>query len=226
MRTGPAAALLMLTLSGCATTLAGDGELAAGADGDQSTTAAPPSADPTQSAPPSSSPAPTADPTDATDPGPLACPAPAVTPPGAPYCFSVPGGLSEIDLGDPTAGEEGSFRTSFGFGPADHIDVQAYVVGVDTNGLADEEIIAELAGVVTDLEAGGFDFVDVPEQITVDGARGFVYPGTSTDGGQVITAHFIFRGVNEVQLNCAVTERPEVIATACADVLASMQVLG
>ncbi|MBA3251357.1 MAG: hypothetical protein H0T66_13865 [Geodermatophilaceae bacterium] len=234
MRTGAAAALLMLTLSGCASTLPGDGELAAGADGEQSTTGAPPSADRTQSAPTASSPAPTpttsptTSPTATSDPDPggLTCSAPAVTPPGAPYCYSVPGGLSEIDLGDPTAGEEGSFRTSFGFGPADHIDVQAYIVGVDTDGLSDEEIIAELAGVVTDLEAGGFDFVDEPELITVDGARGFVYPGTSNDGGQVITAHFVFRGVNEVQLNCAVTERPEVIATACADVLASMQVLG
>lgn len=147
-------------------------------------------------------------------------------PAGAPYCYSVPGGLPTIDLGDPTAGEEGSFRTSFGFGPADHVDVQAYVVGVDTDGLSDEEIAAELAGVVTDLEAGGFDFADEPELITVDGARGFVYPGSSSDGGQVITAHFVFRGINEIQLNCAVTDEAAVIEAACADILATMQVTG
>lgn len=173
----------------------------------------------------------TAAPTTTSEPAPsttvsrteLACPPPAVMPAGAPYCYTRPQ-LEPIDLGDPTAGEEGSFRTSFGFGPADHIDVQAYVVGVDTDGLSAEEIITELSGVVADLEDGGFDFADTPELITVDGARGFVYAGSSDDGTQDITAHFVFRGVNEVQLNCASTERPAVVADACAATLATLQV--
>lgn len=215
----------------CAAATEGAGQQVAGATAqlDDETAAPASTTAPSTIAPPSE----TAVPTTTSEPAPttttgrtqLSCPPPAVMPAGAPYCFSRPD-LEPIDLGDPTAGEEGSFRISFGFGPADHIDVQAYVVGVDTDGLSDEEIIAELAGVVGDLESGGFDFADTPEVITVDGARGFVYPGSSTDGTQDITAHFVFRGVNEIQLNCALTERPVVIVDACAATLASLQVMG
>lgn len=224
MRTAAAVALLALTLAGCSSTVPGAGSPAGQGAGGR-TTAPPSSAEPTSSAPTASAPTQTTS-TQRTVPEPqgLACPDPVVAPAGAPYCYTLPDGLAEIDLGDPTAGEEGSFRTSYGFGPGDHIDVQAYVVGVDTDGLSDEDIVTELAGVVADLEAGGFDFADDPELISVGGARGFVYPGTSTDGSQSITAHFVFRGINEIQLNCAVTRRPGVIEQACADVLATMQV--
>lgn len=213
--------LLVLLLTGCAATLDGDGTPATSVGG-PARSSEPPTAEPSTSSPPPSTT--TSPESTSVEPAGLACPEPTVAPPGAPYCYALPAELDEIDLGDPTAGEEGSFRTSYGFGPADHIDVQAYVVGVDTDGLSTAEIIAELAGVVADLEAGGFDFADDPEQILVGGARGFAYPGTSTDGSQVITAHFVFRGVNEIQLNCAVTERPNIIDRACADVLATMQV--
>lgn len=222
MRTAPAALLLVLCLAGCGSDTPGVGEPAA--DGGPGTTT-PPAADPTSGPPPASTTPTTSAQTTVAEPSGLACAQPAVAPPAAPYCYTVPTGLSEINLGNPTAGEEGSFRTSYGFGAADHIDVQAYVVGVDTDGLADEEIISGLTDVVADLESGGFDFADVPERITVDGARGFVYPGTSSDGAQVITAHFVFRGITEVQLNCSVTERVAAIEAACDEVLTSLQLL-
>ncbi|MEJ7702857.1 MAG: hypothetical protein WKF47_03990 [Geodermatophilaceae bacterium] len=149
-----------------------------------------------------------------------------MSPAGAPYCYTAPADLDAVELGDPTAGDEGSFRTSYGFGPTDHVEVQAYVVGIDTDELTDEEIIAELAVVVVDLETGGFDFDDAPSLLQVDGARAFAYEGTSTDGLQAIITHFVFRGSNEVQVNCASVERAEIIDTACADVLASLQIIG
>lgn len=225
MRPWPALALACVIVAGCAGAVPGQGDPSVDERADRAARTAEPEPSSTTTATATSAP-PSATPTvGESDPALLACAAPLVMPPGSPYCYTVPGRLSAIDLGSPTAGEEGSFRTSYGFGPADHIDVQAYVVGVDTDGLPDDELVAGLTPVVADLEAGGFDFADEPERIMVDGKRGFVYPGTSTDGKQAITAHFVFSGVNEIQLNCARTERP-VIDDACAQVLASMQVVG
>lgn len=213
------AVLVGLTVQACATTVPGEGRPAAldsSRSGQPSGTGDPSdSTEPTQ----------TSAPTGTTD-GDLDCPEQSVSPAGAPYCYTAPAGLDAVELGDPTAGNAGSFRTSYGFGPTDHVEVQAYVVGIDTDELTDDEIIAELAGVVVDLEAGGFDFDEQPTSLLVDDARAFVYRGTSTDSSQAIITHFVFRGGNEVQVNCASVDRAEVIDTACADVLASLQIVG
>ncbi len=206
--------VLAVTVTGCATSVGGNGRLAAGAQTPQPTG----STEPTRSTAPTESSGPTGD--DVLDCGQVR-----VSPPGAPYCYTAPA-LDEVDLGDPTAGEEGSFRTSYGFGPTDHIDVQAYAVGVDTDALTDAEIIGELAGVITDLETGGFEFDAEPTVSEVDGARSFTYTGTSTDGSQDIVAHFVFRGMNEVQVNCARSARARAIKAACSDVLDSLQIVG
>jgi len=223
---GPAAAiigaLVALTATGCASTIAGDGRLAADATRSEQTTESTDSTEPTESTEPTQTTTPTD--TDTGD-GELDCPGESVSPPGAPYCYTAPTGLDEVELGDPTAGESGSFRTSYGFGPTDHVEVQAYVVGIDTDTLTDDEIVAELVSVIADLEAGGFDFEEQPTPLTVDGARGFAYQGTSTDGSQNIVTHFIFRGLNEVQINCAYVEEADVIDSACAEVLGSMQII-
>ena len=194
--------VIAVTAAGCASTVAGEGRLAAG------------------------EPIETTAPTD-TGEDDLDCAEQSVSPAGAPYCYTEPAGLDEVDLGAPTAGEEGSFRTSYGFGPTDHIDVQAYAVGIDTDDLSDEEIIAELDTVVLDLESGGFDFEAEPTSLEVDGARGFAYQGTATEGPQAIIAHFVFRGSNEVQINCASTEQTvDTIDAACSGVLDSLQIVG
>lgn len=211
-------ALLVITATGCASTVAGDGSLGAGSTGSGQPTETSESAENTE-------PTETTASTEADDVA-LDCPAESVSPAGAPYCYTAPAGLDEVDLGAPTAGEEGQFRTSYGFGPTDHIDVQAYAVGIDTDQLSDEEVIAELAGVVADLEAGGFDFDEQPVSLEVDGARGFAYQGVSTDGSQDIVSHFIFRGPNEVQVNCASIDEADVIDAACSGVLDSLQILG
>lgn len=220
------AGVLALALAGCATTVTGAGAPAAAGGGGRDGGSGPGGRTPGPESAPTPGAEPTQTPTAPTEPPALDCPDDVVSPPGAPYCYTAPDGLSRIDLGSPTAGEEGSFRTSFGFGPADHIDVQAYVVRVDTDELTDEQIIGELAGVVADLESGGFDFPDQPRSLTVDGARGFAYDGTSLDGAQTITANFVFSGMNEVQLNCAATERTPLIDMACSDVLGSLQIVG
>lgn len=215
------AGVVVLTLAGCATTVTGAGVLAGGANGRSGDGSA--GRNPGSGSAPSPDASPTSIPTGSTDAADLGCADDVVSPPGAPYCYTAPDDLSRIDLGSPTAGEEGSFRTSFGFGAADHIDVQAYLVRVDTDELTDEQIIYGLADVVDDLESGGFDFQDPPRSLSVDGARGFAYDGTSRDGRQTITANFVFRGMHEVQLNCAATHRMPLILVACQGVLASMQ---
>lgn len=208
--------ILVITVPGCASTIAGDGTLAAGTGASRPTE--------TTETTETSEPTETTQPTETADTV-LDCPAEKVSPPGAPYCYTAPD-LDPVDLGDPTAGEEGSFRTSYGFGPTDHIDVQAYAVGIDTDELTDDEIISELAGVITDLESGGFDFDETPTMLVVDDARAFAYQGASTNGAQDIVAHFIFRGDNEVQVNCASVDEADVIDAACSDVLDSMQIVG
>lgn len=210
---------LSLTVSGCTASVAGSGAWIGAPAGGATLTPAPTSGGSDGNGRPRQTGQP---------PGPanLDCAGDSVSPPGAPYCYTAPTGLDPVELGDPTAGEEGSFRTSFGFGPPDHIDVQAYSVGIDTNELTDEEIVSQLAAVVADLESGGFEFGHEPSRITVDGARAFAYAGHSTRGGQTITAHFVFRGETEVQVNCSSTQHADLIATACADVLASMQIAG
>lgn len=212
-----AAAVVSLGLAGCAATVPGEGR------------AAPIEATPEPSEEPTDDPTedPTGDPTeDPTDDPPLAldCAEPAVAPEGAPYCYTAPAGLDAVDLGDPSAGEAGEFRTSYGFGPPDHIDVQAYDVGIDTDAFSDDDLIAELGSVIDTLEAGGFDFPDAPTTLDADGARGFAYAGSSTAGTQLITAHFFFRGSNEVQINCASTNEVPTIDEACDSVLASLQI--
>lgn len=211
-------AVLLMAASACASTVPGDGRVAvgerAGSERPADTTR------PTEGTDPSRTGAPTDDGT-----GTLECPGPSVSPAGAPYCYTAPTGLPEVELGDPTAGHEGSFRTSYGFGPTDHIDVQAYIVGIDTDELADAEIIAELDEVILELERGGFDFDEEPASLLIDGARGFAYRGTSTDRSQAIVANFVFRGLNEVQINCASIDRADVIDAACLDVLGSLQIV-
>lgn len=210
---------LSLAVTGCTASVSGSGVRIGGPADGASPTPAPTSRGPGGNGGP---------PQTRQPPGPAAldCAGAIVSPPGAPYCYTAPGGLDPVELGDPTAGEEGSFRTSFGFGPADHIDVQAYSVGIDTDELTDQEIVSQLAAVVADLESGGFTFGHEPRRITVDGARAFAYVGHSVEGGQTITAHFAFRGETEVQVNCSSTQHADLIATACADVLASMQIAG
>jgi len=210
-------AILLITVTGCASTVSGEGRAAAGQTGSEQSGD---TGEPSDSTEPSQT-------TESTQSGndELDCPDESVSPAGAPYCYTTPD-LDEVDLGDPTAGEEGSFRTSYGFGPTDHIDVQAYAVAIDTDELSDEDIIAELAGVIADLEAGGFVFDDEPTSLEIDDARAFAYEGASTDGTQDIVTHFIFRGLNEVQVNCASIEETDLIDAACAGVLDSLQIVG
>lgn len=210
---------LACTLTGCASTVTGDGRLAADAPAETE--------EPTETSESTerTEPTETTAPTDAGEDE-LDCPEESVSPAGAPYCYTAPAGLDAVQLGDPTAGEAGSFRTSYGFGPADHIEVQAYVVGIDTDDLTDEQIIAELAGVIVSLEAGGYDFDEQPMSLLVDDARGFAYRGTSDDRSQTIVTNFVFRGLNEVQVNCASTERTDAINAACVEVMASLQIVG
>lgn len=218
---GAAGLLLAGALTGCSSTVAGEGSLAA-PDSSESTQPTEDS-EPTGSTEPTGTSAPTETDDDALD-----CPDQSVSPAGSPYCYTAPAGLDEVQLGDPTAGESGSFQTSYGFGPTDHIQVHAYVVGVDTDELTDDDITGELSGVIEELESGGFEFDRQPRPLLVDGdARTFAYDGRSVDGEQDIVAHFIFRGLNEVQINCSSTaDTAEVIDAACAEVLDSFQIVG
>lgn len=225
-RTVAAATLLLAALAGCSSTVAGTGTFAQGS--------ATGTATPTETG--SSSPTPTETPTSSGSPGrsSLSCSGGKVLQPkSAPYCYLLPGGFKDVSsLTSTTVGQSGEHPSSVALStetitPAvrDLIIVLDFTLRLDTDTLADEDLVQQLTTLINQFESQGFTFDSkTPEQTKVDDARAFVYHAKAREGyfSDIV---FAFRGKQEVELNCQYKARQAQIQTACQSILGSLQIV-
>lgn len=220
MRRRFAAALLGLCglVAGCSSTVAGSGTVAADA------TRGPSGA-------PSGSSAPTPTPSasgGSDDEGrtSLKCTGTTISPAGSPYCFTVPSGFQDVSSSvtvDASIGQE-KYRSAVAVGDRDLIIVSVYELRVDTDPIADDTLEGELKTVLGQLAQQGFTFDSTSaDKTTVDGARSFAYHATQKSSGLESDVYFLFRGKNELQVNCQWKTKEADVTKGCASVLKSLQ---
>ena len=222
MRRRFAAALLGLCglVAGCSSSISGSGTIAADA------------AVPSGGASPSASGgAPTATPsasagTDDKGRSSLACAGTKISPAGSPYCFTVPAGFQDVSSSvtvDASIGKE-KYRSAVAVNDRDLIIVSVYELRVDTDGIADDTLEGELKTVLGQLAQQGFTFESTSaKKTTVDGARSFGYHATQKSSGLESDVYFLFRGKNELQVNCQWKTKEAEITKGCGSVLGSLQ---
>lgn len=222
MRRRFAAVLLGLCglVAGCSTSVAGTGTVAA--DAVRPSGGASPSAS-------GSAPAPTPSASAGTDDkgrSSLACGGTKISPSGSPYCFTVPAGFQDVSSSvtvDASIGQE-KYRSAVAVGDRDLIIVSVYELRVDTDGIADDTLEGELKTVLGQLAQQGFTFESTSaEKTTVDGARSFAYRATQKSSGLESDVYFLFRGKNELQVNCQWKTKEAEITKGCKSVLDSLQ---
>lgn len=213
------AGLVVVLAAGCASSVAGTGSIAADASRLPAATG---------SASPSGSPTPG---TGGTTPGSggrttLKCSGRTIYPAGAPYCFSIPAGFTDVSSSvtvDATVGNE-KFRSAVALADRDLIIVTVYSLTANTDSIASDTLEGELKTVLAQLAAQGFTFESTQaERGTVDGARSFSYRAAQPKNKLQSDVYFVFRGKNEVEVNCQWQTKPAEIRKGCTAVLDSLQ---
>jgi predicted small secreted protein len=216
MRRRLAAVLLGLSglLAACATTVEGTGTVAADAVKPTGTGKASPTPSPSAGA--SARPGRTT----------LKCSGEVISPSGAPYCFTAPAGFQDVSSSvtvDASIGRE-KYRSAVAVAARDLIIVTVYELPVDTDPIADATLEGELKTVLGQLAQQGFTFESsTAERGTVDGARSFRYHASQEKEMLESDVYFLFRGKNEIQVNCQWKEKQAEIERGCRAVLDSLQ---
>ena len=209
-----------LLVAGCASTVSGTGTVAA----DASRPAA--GASPSMSG---GAPTPTPSASGGSDDAgrqTLSCAGTKISPAGSPYCFVVPSGFQDVSSSvtvDASIGRE-KYRSAVAVGDRDLIIVSVYELRVDTDDIADATLEGELKTVLGQLAAQGFTFESTSaEKSTVDGARSFAYHASQASTQLESDVYFLFRGKNELQVNCQWKTKEADITRGCKAVLDSLQ---
>ena len=218
MRRRFAAVLIGLSglLGGCASTVEGTGSIAADAARPGGSGAPGPggSASPSASAP--AGPGRTA----------LQCKGKVISPTGSPYCFTAPEGFQDVSSSvtvDASIGRE-KYRSAVAVGDRDLVIVTVYELPVDTDPIAAETLEGELKNVLAQLAQRGFTFESTTaERGRVDGARSFKYHASQEKESLESDVYFLFRGKNEIQVNCQWKDEKADIEKGCQAVLQSLQ---
>ena len=216
MRRRFAAVLLGLSglLAGCASTVEGTGSIAADAGRPSGSGTATPTPGPSASA--SAGPGRTT----------LRCSGKVISPTGSPYCFTAPEGFQDVSASvtvDASIGKE-KYRSAVALAGRDLIIVTVYELPVDTDPIADETLEGELKTVLGQLAQQGFTFESTTaERGTVDGARSFQYHASQEKQMLESDVYFLFRGKNEIQVNCQWQDKEADITKGCRSVLESLQ---
>ncbi len=201
-------------LAGCASTVQGSGSIAADAAGPSGSGA--PSASPTPSGSASAAPGRTT----------LKCSGKVISPTGSPYCFTAPEGFQDVSSSvtvDASIGRE-KYRSAVAVADRDLIIVTVYELPVDTDPIAAETLEGELKTVLGQLAQQGFTFESTTaERGTVDGARSFKYHASQAKESLESDVYFLFRGKNEIQVNCQWKDKQADIGKGCQSVLQSLQ---
>jgi predicted small secreted protein len=204
---------LCALLAGCAGTVAGTGRPAADATR--------PAGGPSASATPSAS-AGTAGSGRQT----LTCTGAKISPAGSPYCFAMPSGFQDVSSSvtvDASIGRE-KYRSAVAVSDRDLIIVSVYELRQDTDGISDDTLEGELKQVLGQLSQQGFTFESTSaRKTTVDRARSFGYHASQKSSGLESDVYFLFRGKNELQVNCQWKDKEADITKGCRAVLASLQ---
>ena len=216
MRRRFAAVLLGLSglLAACVTSVEGTGTVAADAAKPSGGGAASPTPGPSASA--STSPGRTS----------LKCSGKVISPAGSPYCFTAPAGFQDVSASvtvDASIGRE-KYRSAVAVAGRDLIIVTVYELPVDTDPIAAETLEGELKTVLGQLAQQGFTFESTTAQRgTVDGARSFRYHASQAKEMLESDVYFLFRGKNEIQVNCQWKEKQAEIGKGCKAVLDTLQ---
>jgi len=222
MRRGFAAVLVGLCglLAGCAGTVTGTGTIAADAarpSGGSASSAAAGIPDPAPSRSGGS---------DDTGRSSLSCGEERISPSGSPYCFTLPEGFQDVSSSvtvDASIGQQ-KYRSAVAVGDRDLIIVSVYELRVDTDDIADDTLAGELRIVLAQLGRQGFTFESTAaDRSTVDGARSFGYHASQKSTKLESDVYFVFRGKNELQVNCQWKGKEPEIAKGCRAVLDTLQ---
>ncbi len=200
-------------LAGCASTVTGTGQPAANA----ARLGGAPSASASRS--PSASPS---------DPGrqKLSCAGAKISPAGSPYCFVMPAGFQDVSSSVSVSASIGQekYRSAVAVGERDLIIVSVYELRRDTDGISDDTLEGELRQVLGQLSQQGFTFKSTSaDKTAVDGARSFGYHASQDSSGLESDVYFVFRGRNELQVNCQWKDKAADITRGCKSVLGSLQ---
>ena len=215
MRGRLAVALLGLCglLVGCAATVSGTGQPAANATKLGGGPSA--SASPSRSAAPDDSGRQT-----------LSCGGSKISPAGSPYCFTLPAGFQDVSSSvtvDASIGQE-KYRSAVAVGGRDLIIISVYELRRSTDDIADETLEGELTQVLQQLSQRGFTFDSTTaDKTSVDGARSFGYHASQDSTGLESDVYFVFRGRNELQVNCQWKDEESDITRGCKSVLGTLQ---
>jgi hypothetical protein len=218
MRRRFAAVLLGLCglVAGCASSVPGTGTIAADAVRPTGGTSSSGSATPTPTESGSAAPGRSS----------LKCAGTVISPSGSPYCFTSPAGFQDVSSSvtvDASIGRE-KYRSAVAVGDRDLIIVSVYELRLDTDPIADETLEGELKTVLAQLAQQGFTFESTTaERGTVDGARSFSYHATQEKTMLESEVYFLFRGKNEIQVNCQWKTKQAEIEKGCKAVLDSLQ---
>lgn len=157
----------------------------------------------------------------------LKCTGKAIAPSGAPYCFSVPSGFTDVSSSvtvDASIGNE-KYRSAVSVGDRDLIIVTVYQLSVDTDGIADDTLEGELKTVLAQLASQGFTFESTEaERGKVDDARSFNYHASQAKNKLESDVYFAFRGKNEIEVNCQWQAKDAEVKRGCSAVLRSLQI--
>jgi hypothetical protein len=157
----------------------------------------------------------------------LRCSGRTIAPAGAPYCFSIPSGFTDVSSSvrvDASVGNE-KFRSAVALADRDLIIVTVYTLTVDTDPIAADTLEGELRTVLAQLAAQGFTFESTQAaRTTLDGARSFSYRAAQPKNKLQSDVYFVFRGKNEVEVNCQWQNKQAEIQKGCKALLGSLQV--
>jgi hypothetical protein len=151
-----------------------------------------------------------------------------IRPAGAPYCFALPAGFTDVSKSVTVDAGIGSERFRSGVAVSEHdrdvIIVTTYELRVNADPIPDDVLESELRSVLRQLSKQGFSFDSTTaRRTTVDGARAFAYHARERRGSLQADVYFAFRGRTELEINCQWRDKPGEIRRGCRSVLSSMQ---
>jgi hypothetical protein len=138
----------------------------------------------------------------------------------------MPGGFQDVSASVKVSASIGQdkYRSAVAVGEQDLIIISVYELRQDTDDIADDTLAGELQQVLAQLSQQGFAFKSTAAAKTsVDGARSFGYHASQKSTGLESDVYFLFRGRNELQVNCQWKTKEADIARGCKAVLGSLQ---
>lgn len=177
---------------------------------------------------PSGMPGPSGSASPSTTPGrtSLNCKGASISPSGAPYCFTTPAGFTDVSSSvtiDTSIGNE-KYRSAVAVADRDLIIVTVYGLNANTDTIASDTLEGELKTVLGQLASRGFTFESTQaERGSIDGARSFAYRARQSKDNLESDVYFLFRGKNEVEINCQWKDKPAEVQKGCKAVLDSFQ---